>query len=188
MTEISVITDENADSVTGDSINVTSSQCELLSETDRTKLIRRHEEFTLEILDQGVPDRWTESFVGERLVEAFRVLDRMPLGARQMKSGLWPNYQTMTRADLNEHLKAGTLEQFYSSRNRVRIPPSSHEIGRMEEAIAWPARYLQDDTQLAGIVNFWAFEADIYDEAPPLVRVGLRIIAKGLRRDLVMVR
>lgn len=140
------------------------------------------------LLDEGVPKEWTAEHVGERLVDAFRVLGRMPLGAASTKSGLWPEFQTMSRADLNEHVKAGTLSQFYASRNHVRIPPSSHEIARMEEAIAWPARYLRDDPAAAGIVNFWALEADPHADVPGLIRVELRIIARGLRRDGVKVR
>lgn len=144
--------------------------------------------WSVALLDEGVPDAWTATFVGERLTEAFRVLERMPAGFAASKSGLWPDYQALSRADLNEHLQAGTLSQFYASRNRVRIPPSSHEIARMEEAIAWPARYLGRDPQLAGIVNFWALKADFNEEAPGPVRAGLRIIARGLRRDGVKVR
>lgn len=185
MLEVSNIERELECVVTGDTVSVT---VETSSE-QRSQLIRRHEEFTLEILDQGVPDRWTEAFVGERLVDAFRVLDRMPNPGISRKLGFWPESgDFITRAELNEHMKAGTLGMFYASRNHVRIPPSSHEIARMEEAIGWPAKYLKADPQLAGIVNFWALDADVYDEAPPPVRVGLRLIAKGLRRDRVTVR
>jgi hypothetical protein len=144
------------------------------------------------LLDEGAPKEWTAEHVGQRLVEAARVLERMPTGGVSTKSGVWPSYETMTdgerRQMLNEHVLLGTISQFYASRNRVRIPPSSHEISRMEEAIEWPGRYLAADPSMPGIVNFWATDADIYDEPPPFVRVGLRTIARGLRRDRVKVR
>lgn len=152
----------------------------------------RHK-WALVVLDEGVPKEWTAGFVGARLVDAMRVLGRMPTGGGSAKSGCWPPYQTMTKSEmrelLNEHQSAGTLGEFYRSLNRVRIPPSSHEITRMEEAIAWPAKYLRDDPALAGIVSFWANEeTDMHAEAPGPVRIGLREIAKGLRRDGVKVR
>lgn len=143
------------------------------------------------LLDEGVPTEWTAEHVGNRLIEVARVVARMPGGA-STKSGMWPAYQTMTKAErdqiLNEHFAAGTLNQYYATLNRVRIPPSSHEIARMEEAIGWPGEYLLGEAGLAAIVTFWASEAAHDDEAPGPVRIGLRLIARGLRRDRVRVR
>lgn len=144
------------------------------------------------LLDEGVPTQWTAEHVGVRLIEAARVIDRMPLGGLSKKSCIWPAYETMTpgeRAELvNEHMRAGTLNQYYATLNRTRIPPSSHEIARMEEAIGWPGEFLLSDPGLAGIVTFWAATAEPGEEAPAPVRVGLRTIARGLRRKGVKVR
>lgn len=145
-----------------------------------------------QLLDEGVPTEWTAEHVGNRLIEAARVIDRMPEGRGSTKSGMWPSYQTMTEGErrqlVNEHMVAGTISQYYATLNRVRIPPSSHEITRMEEAIGWPAQYLRDDPDLPAIVTFWASQASPDDEAPVPIRVGLRLIARGLRRDRVKVR
>lgn len=144
------------------------------------------------LLDEGVPTEWTAEHVGNRLIEVARVVARMPMGGVGTKSGMWPAYQTMTKAEhdqlLNEHQAVGTLGQYYATLNRVRIPPSSHEIARMEEAIGWPGEYLLDEEGLAAIVTFWALEAAHDDEAPGPVRIGLRMIARGLRRNRVRVR
>jgi hypothetical protein len=144
------------------------------------------------LLDEGVPSEWTAEHVGNRLIEVARVVARMPMGGMSSKSGMWPAYQTMTKAErdqiLNEHSAAGTLTQYYATLNRVRIPPSSHEIARMEEAIGWPGEYLLGEPGLAAIVTFWASEASPDDEAPGPVRIGLRMIARGLRRDGIRVK
>lgn len=143
------------------------------------------------LLDEGVPTEWTAEHVGNRLIEAARVIGRMPT-PRGTKSGMWPAYQTQTEAELrqlvNEHMLSGTINQYYATLNRVRIPPSSHEIARMEEAIGWPGKYLLGDPDLPPIVTFWAHKSQMDDEAPPPIRVGLRMIARGLRRDRVRVR
>jgi hypothetical protein len=85
--------------------------------------------------------------------------------------------------------------------NRTRLSPTSVEIARMEQVIAWPARYLKDVPQLLRIVQLAALararHSDLRWVARKLElpgrlvrqwnREGLDAIALGLIRDRVPV-
>ncbi|MGD0024111.1 MAG: hypothetical protein ABSC37_05695, partial [Xanthobacteraceae bacterium] len=89
-----------------------------------------------------VPERWSLIYVMERMEEAFRTLARLPMATRPRGYiNSMPIY-LYDRGDLNSQLETHELERMVQLRNRVRIPPSPAEIGRMEEALHWPIAYL----------------------------------------------
>jgi hypothetical protein len=154
--------------------------------------------------ERCVPDRWSFVHVMERLEEAFRILARLPIATRPrgyVNSMPFPIYD---RADLNAQLETYELERMAQLRNRVRIPPTPAEIGRMEEALRWPTLYLSGPEfhHVARAVNLgslWAaFDADV-DERLKRLKItrrtfnarklqGLRIITRELIRQCVPVR
>jgi hypothetical protein len=154
--------------------------------------------------ERSVPDRWSFVHVMERLEEAFRILARLPIATRPrgyVNSMPFPIYD---RADLNAQLETYELERMAQLRNRVRIPPTPAEIGRMEEALRWPTLYLSGPEfhHVARAVNLgslWAaFDADV-DERLKRLKItrrtfnarklqGLRIITRELIRQCVPVR
>jgi hypothetical protein len=147
------------------------------------------------------PERWGELVVMDRLEEAFTTLGR--LGGRvwpkEFGNG-WPKY-VYDRADMNAQLETGELERTLGQQNRVRIPPTAAQISRCEEAIAWPARYLGDEPEIAeavGVLAFWEARGVDVTKACKQMGVerrtlsrrrlqGLRAIAIGLIRDRVPV-
>jgi hypothetical protein len=150
-----------------------------------------------------VPDRWSILHVMERLEEAFRTLSRVPIATRP--SGFFNSMpvHVYDRGDLNAQLETHELERMARIRNRVRIPPSPGEIGRMEQALRWPAAYLSGPEfhHVARAVNLgslWsAFDADI-DERLKRFKItrrtfnarrlqGLRIVTRELIRCRVPV-
>jgi hypothetical protein len=151
-----------------------------------------------------VPDRWSLVHVMDRLEEGFRILARLPIATRPrgyVNSMPFPIYD---RADLNAQLETYELERMAQLRNRVRIPPTPAEIGRMEEALHWPTAYLSgaEFHHVARAVNLgslWAaFDADV-DARVKRLKItrralnarklqGLRIITRELIRRRVAVR
>lgn len=154
--------------------------------------VRRHWQGVLGLVDRKRPTRWTEDLVADRLIEARQTLARMPMTTRPggYKTA-WPAFQGMTEAEISnlqtEAYHAGTLKQLHADRNRVRIPPSQEAISRMEETIAWVARYLGDDQHSAIIVTGWDGDRP-GNGLPAPVRAALHTIAQGLNRDRVAVR
>jgi len=150
-----------------------------------------------------IPDRWDGPHLGLRLVEALRVLRRMPMSGTPREFGnAWPSYG-IEFADASSFAddplwKADQAAAF----NRIRPRPSAIEIAHMEAAIAWPARYLKEFPQLLRTVGVVAlvrsFHKDVEFAArrrlwmPPRVvrrwnREGLDLIAAGLRCDGVTI-
>ena len=152
---------------------------------------------------RSVSDRWSFVHVMERLEEGLRILARLPIATRPrgyVNSMPFPIYD---RADLYA-LETYELERMAQLRNRVRIPPTPAEIGRMEEALQWPTLYLSGPEfhHVARAVNLgslWAaFDADV-DERLKRLKItrrtfnarklqGLRIITRELIRQRVPVR
>lgn len=151
-----------------------------------------------------VPDSWSFLHVMERMEEAFRVLGRLPMATRPRGYVNSMPIYTYDRGDLNSQLETSELERMAKLRNRVRIPPTPAEIGRMEEALHWPAEFLSgpEYDRLARAVNLgclWAaVDADV-DRGLRRIKVtrrtfnarklqGLRIIARELVRRRVPIR
>jgi hypothetical protein len=153
---------------------------------------------------RSVPDRWSFVHVMERHEEGFRVLARLPIATRPrgyVNSMPLPVYD---RADLHAQLETYELDRLAQLHNRIRIPPTPAEIGRMEEALSLPAAYLAGPEfhHVARAVNLgglWAaYDADI-DERLRRLKItrrafnarrlqGLRIITRELIRGRVPVR
>ena len=150
------------------------------------------------------PDRWSVVHVMERLEQAFVTLSRLPLPTRPRGYiNSMPIY-LYDRGDLNSQLETHELERMAQQRNRVRIPPSPAEIGRMEEALHWPTAFLSGPEfhHVARAVNLgalWAaFDVDV-DARLKRLKIsrrafnarrlqGLRIITQELIRGRVPVR
>ena len=151
-----------------------------------------------------LPSTWTAIHVLDRMEEAFQVLARMPMSTRPKAFGnTLPEY-VYDRFDLNAQQEGGELERSMRQRNRVVIPPTPAEIGRMQEAIHWPSRFLSDKPEVARAVcmgALWAVQrADIVKRCAgigiPEHRIrwflkrkmhGLNVIAIGLARARVPV-
>jgi hypothetical protein len=151
-----------------------------------------------------LPDRWSFVHVMERLEEGFRVLVRLPIATRPRGYVNSMPLPVSDRADLNAQLESYELDRLAQLHNRVRILPTPAEIGRMEEALRWPAQHLSgaEFHHVARAVNLgglWAaFDADI-DERLKRLKItrrtfnarrlqGLRIIARELVRQRVPIR
>jgi hypothetical protein len=149
-----------------------------------------------------VPEVWTGSHVGFRLVEAFMTIGNMPTnGIGGSAVGFWPPYlytwdDLLAQQESDDLLKADAANKA----NSARIRPTAQEISRMEQAISWPGRYCQH-VSIARIVqrvaHYRSHNIDISIVAIKMKqdhkmlrtsnRIGLDLIAEGLRRDHVRV-
>jgi hypothetical protein len=98
------------------------------------------------------PTIWTPEHVQARMVEAFDVLMRsgVTTGPSQ-KSGFWPPvvHEFSDMVDQQARTEAEARSR------RVRHRPTSDEASRMEEALAWPMRYLDHDPLQADALTLW---------------------------------
>jgi len=106
----------------------------------------------LELFDGPIPERWTEQYVGRRLVDAFRVLNRLP--------GIpWPkdpgNAMPDVKRDADDLRDWPKDDAFEALARRLELPDRA-EITRMEGALAWIAALRTHDTGMALQVMHWA--------------------------------
>lgn len=106
-----------------------------------------------------VPERWTPEYAGFRMVEAFKHLRRAFVGRIGPKGaqGYWPEI-LHDAEDLRGHA-ADYRKQVEAQLARDRSQPSATDLARMDEALAWPMRFLASDPILADAVTVWAFTA-----------------------------
>lgn len=103
-----------------------------------------------------IPDRWTIVHCLDRLEEAYQVLGSLPAATRPKEYGTaWPSVvqekiPLMIQAEL---AASGDLELREADKNRVRLPPTTAQITRMEEALRWPFEYLSDKPELAKAIQ-----------------------------------
>lgn len=137
-----------------------------------------------------LPALWTPRHVGMRMIEAHRVLARVPMRILPKQFGTaWP---TMPEEDtaLIERDSAGFVEE----RNRVQIGASAGDIARMSEALQWPMQFLSSWPATAADVNRWASQLTeeefekIDDGSADVPWDGLRLIAAALVAARVVVR
>lgn len=155
------------------------------------------------------PERWNLVHVMDRLEEAWLTLGRLPVVTRPRGyANAMPAY-VYSRFDLNAQLETLELERTLKIKNRVRLPATSAEVSRMDEAFGWPIRYLSETEQhhLARAVNLctrWAAynvpRDGIENECERLAvnvtvhqlyrrkMLGLQIICRGLLVDRALVR
>jgi hypothetical protein len=117
---------------------------------ERTGMLGATGRLSLPRLDppRRVPERWSFIHVMDRLEEAFRILRRLPIATRPRGYVNSMPFYVYDRADLNAQLETYELERLARLRNRVRIPPSPAEIARMEEALRWPALFLDENQKM----------------------------------------
>jgi hypothetical protein len=111
---------------------------------------------------RDVPSRWEIVHVLDRLEEAFEVMGMMPAATRPKAYGsAWPAIvqEKIPLVILAEMSAIGELETQEEEKNRVRLPPSSAQITRMEQALRWPFEFLRDRPELARAISqrsMWA--------------------------------
>ncbi|WP_065755229.1 DUF6362 family protein [Bradyrhizobium paxllaeri] len=141
-----------------------------------------------------IPPAWDGPHVGLRLVQAFSTLARLPGLIIPGYGAAWPEY-AYEFGDLTDHDQYDR-ERDAAVQNRTRLMPDAGAISRMEAAIVWPARYV-NDTAMRRIVQRVAMlrarEVPLHAIARRLKRSakgvrnenrkGLDTIAAGLRRD-----
>jgi hypothetical protein len=92
-----------------------------------------------------LPSVWSSRHVGNRLIEAYRVVARMParIWPKQFGSA-WPEV-------VREWGDAPRNSRSWNSRGA-----GADEIARCSQAISWPLQYLSHRPALARDVNLWA--------------------------------
>jgi hypothetical protein len=111
--------------------------------------------------EREVPDRWTQIHVLDRLEEGYRVLALQPGAKGRQSSTVWPAtaVERLAILDMIELMGTGELEARQDEQNRVRLQPTAAEVSRMEQALEWPFRYLNDRPYLARSIQLRALWA-----------------------------
>lgn len=121
-----------------------------------------------------LPKAWTAAHVGVRLIEAHKVLMRLPASIWPKGFGAaWPLYKT-------EASEEQDLDR------RPRLAPSAEAVARMNEAVCWPLQFLSNRPGAAADLNEWAMEAawgqmDFDARAAPWT--SLQLIATALNAE-----
>jgi hypothetical protein len=141
------------------------------------------------ILDRPrAPTVWTSRHVGNRLIEAHRILKRLPDRIGPATGGAaWPAFR---QEMIEEVTKVGASA--FAARANVKIKATAEEIALMNEAIGWPLQFLADFKAgrnyawLAADVNLWASQTTVEefekvkDGAKSVPWDALRLVAAGL--------
>lgn len=123
--------------------------------------------------------KWDPLLVFDRLIEAMRVLNHLPLATRprgyanSMPRHVYDQSDLQAQRevfDLQLHARNTAIEKLDRDRNRVRVAPTASEIERADEAIAWPMLYLKDAPEVARAVCLGA----LWAMAGTDVRAGCR--------------
>jgi len=134
------------------------------------------------------PKVWTASYVGARLIEAHKILMRLPGSIWPKGYGAaWPVYK-VEAGEAAIQAGAGTLAIGRHSRPRTA---SADAVARMTESISWPMQFLANRKGAAADVNYWAADAawdqmDFDSRNAPWVE--LQIIADALNAAKEVVR
>jgi hypothetical protein len=152
------------------------------------------------VMEDSPPTIWDGPHVGKRLSEAMRTLRMLPMQAVAGYGRSWPAY-SYEFEDLLAQQEQGELEKTQRMQNRTRIMPSYSDVTRMEAAIVWPARYLNDARHLVRAVNAVAMAHSLERDAGWVAVKrggyadtwranhdrGCDVIAAGLRAEMVPV-
>lgn len=107
------------------------------------------------LTETGIPTSWTPEHVQDRLVEAFDILARSGtrVGPRQHANG-WPA-MVHEFADLVDAQARALAEK---EKQQARgAHPTSDELSRMNEALAWPMLHLDGKPLQADALMLWAY-------------------------------
>lgn len=102
-----------------------------------------------------IPKEWTPEHVGVRLIEAFEVLSRSGarVGPGRVGNG-WPAmvHEFADMVDAQARLLAEKEKQHARAAR-----PTSDEVSRMYEALAWPMAFLADKALASDSLTLWAY-------------------------------
>lgn len=146
----------------------------------------------------AAPERWTGAYVGQRLVDAFAVLDRLPISC--YPAGFRSPIAQVVRDEDDAKAARELLDpkQF----NWSRSIPKPRDISRMEQTFDWLRRYLIDEQEASRCLQCWAISKARHlslsrmqrhlrtIQGPAFHRKRLHaavIVASGLIRDRVTV-
>jgi hypothetical protein len=115
------------------------------------------------VIGQEEPVIWTPEHVGDRMVAAYDVLGRLPISIwPKGAKGYWPD---ILRDEFELRDQNRVAERDARNR-RARAAPSATEHDEMNEALAWPMRYLTPEALslrhranaaiLADSISIWA--------------------------------
>jgi hypothetical protein len=103
----------------------------------------------------ALPPLWDADLVGERLVQAFVALERLPrVPVPSWRSACWPLPAARSACQLTE-VEFEKSERQRDS-NSIAIRPSAAEITKMEAAFAWLSELRVEDSGMALVVALWA--------------------------------
>lgn len=110
----------------------------------------------IEAIGEGdIPTSWTPEHVQNRMVEAFDILARSGarVGPRQHANG-WPEMLREFADDVDTQAREAAAKEKLERSSSV---PTSDEISRMNEALAWPMAYLDGKPMQADALMLWAY-------------------------------
>lgn len=105
--------------------------------------------------EDDVPTSWMPEHVGKRLIEAFEILSRSGtrVGPGRVGNG-WPA-MVHEFADMVDAQARALAEKEKQQARAAR--PTSDELSRMNEALAWPMAYLDGKALAADSLMLWAY-------------------------------
>lgn len=105
--------------------------------------------------EAGIPAAWTPEHVQARLVEAFDILARSGtrVGPRQHANG-WPAVVHEFSDFIDAQARALAEKERIA---RLTSRPSSDELSRMNEALAWPLHHLDGRPLQSDALMLWAY-------------------------------
>lgn len=98
------------------------------------------------------PDKWTGAYVGQRFVEAYTVLDRLPVSCFPAGFRSPINFVVRDEEDAKAAAELADAKQF----NWSRAPLKPRDISRMERTFAWITAYLASDPDASRCLQCWA--------------------------------
>jgi hypothetical protein len=111
--------------------------------------------------EKVLPARWVPEHVGERLVKAFRTLDRLPRvrGPRE-PGGHWVRHaiewaDQLAQAELPEEERRERAER----QNEALLRPTGAEIKQMDLVLEWLRDLRAADPGMALVTTLWAYRA-----------------------------
>lgn len=93
---------------------------------------------------------WTPAMVADRLVDAVRVAQTAVKGSGGGGSP-WPEYRHSWEDLLSQADSGSILDRL----DRRRLPATSHQVSRMEEALSWQGRYLDGHAGPAAVLKHY---------------------------------